>query len=113
MINKEIIQALKLMNLPIFYITKATNDTTTEEYITFNYLENPNSYVDMQEEKTEFNILINIYCSNKNIVNYREQAKELLKESGFIKQNIPSSFYNDELKLYVIALNYKYYKYNY
>lgn len=110
MINNEIIQALKLLGLPTYWISRGKENP--HEWIVFNYLEAPKEYSNMQEEKTEFNILINIYCKKQNLATYREQSKKLLNENGFVKVQINNAFYNDELMNYCIPLNYKFYKYN-
>lgn len=95
-INKEVISALKDLNIPVSFQTYSGKEET---YITFfTYLDKPELYSDDKEAATGFYIQIDIWSKS----DYTEIAKEVhqsMLTEGFTKLNF-YDLYEEDTKTY-------------
>lgn len=100
MINNLILNTLDDF-LPTFYITRGSFKGAC---IVFNYIETPSSFADNEEDRTTYDVLLNLY-DNENIGQSSKEVMKRLKEKGFKKTAIQSAldcndgFFNMPIKL--------------
>lgn len=104
--NKLIIDTLKPLNIPVGFQTYTGTATT---YITFfEYLEKGEQFADDEEAETGHYIQVDVW-SKGNYKAVVKQAKELLKQVGFMRKT-ENGFYESDTKIYHKAIRFFYIK---
>lgn len=86
------------------YMTYRLNEKA--DCMVYDIIENPNSSCDDEEELTTYTLMIRLYGSSKQIINYKYMVKKLLKEKGFHKVTIPVPVYDIQVGVYQQAMQY-------
>lgn len=85
MINKKIIDALKVLNIPIVYQEISNKQ---DKYVIFNiYNEKDSMFYDDTNLCEKYYITLNYWFNNPNDIGIYKQIKKLMKENGFIFDN--------------------------
>lgn len=73
----------------------------------YDIIESPNGSCDDEEELTTYTLMIRLYGTSTQIINYKRSVKELLKKYGFKKVTIPAPVYDMQTGIYQQAMQYK------
>lgn len=107
MINPLIVNALLDVNLPVYFISRGDNPTPC---IVFTVVETPAAYSDNQEDMTEYNVLLNVYTSEKSYVTTISKVKECMSSAGFRKKTNPVARWEEDLNSYNQPMEFKFTK---
>lgn len=89
--NKLIAQALNSIGIPIYFITRGTNNV---ECVVYNYISNPSYYADNTPKGTEYTILLNVY-SKTNIEITKKNVLEAMRNAGFKGGQVQNTIVED------------------
>lgn len=64
---------------------------------------------DNEEQETVYKVTVNIFA-RENFVSYKNKILKLMKEAGFMRVDIPSCIYLEDIDLYNQPINFKFYK---
>lgn len=104
MINKIVIEALKLLKIPVSFQKYNGKEST---YVTFfNYLEQGEQYADNEEKTTGYYIQIDVWSKN-DYTELVEKLKIAMKTAGFVRTSAVDLFENDT-KIFHKALRFLY-----
>lgn len=96
-INKLIVETLKPIGLPVYF---AARGDVKPPLIMFNVTsERGKMYWDDEETATQYKVTINIF-SRENLIPYKKEVLKRMKESGFIRTEIPECDYQEDVELF-------------
>ena len=91
MISDLIKNALNNINLPNYFITRASDK---EECIVYNYVAVPSWSADNEEKAVKYNVIVNLYCK-RNIEQNKRNIVEAMQKAGFVRKSVASTVAND------------------
>lgn len=96
-IFEEVVSLLNTFNYPV---NLANREEEKPPCFVYNIVEYQGDSSDSKEYRTEYSILINLYIEKNKIIEYRKKVKDLLVGNGFVKNQIPNSFWDSDAGTY-------------
>lgn len=106
-ILKHTFKTLKPLDIPVFFASKKE---VKPPLVVFN-INSEKGYMfwENDEQVTVYKITVNIFA-RENFVGYKNQIMKLMKEAGYIRTDVPSCTYLEDIDLYNQPIIFKYYK---
>lgn len=106
-ILKYTFNTLKVLDIPVYFSSKKE---VAPPLVLFNITsEKGDMFWEDEEQVTVFKITVNIFA-RENYVGYKNKIIKLMKEAGFIRIDVPSCIYLEDIDLYNQPINFKFYK---
>ena len=109
-IHQFVFDTLKPLDIPVFFTARKEAKLPL---VVFNVTgERGYEYWDDEETTTKYRISINIF-SKGNYIKYKNQIKQLMKNAGFKRTDIPECQYQPDSEIYNQPMFFEYIKENY
>lgn len=109
-IQEFVFETLKPLDIPVFFTARKESKLPL---VVFNITgETGYEYWDDEETTTKYRISINIF-SKGNYIKYKKQIKQLMKDAGFKRTDIPECQYQEDVEIFNQPMFFEYIKENY
>lgn len=106
-ILKYVMQTLKPLDIPVFFQSKKE---ISPPLVLFSITgEKGNKFWENEEQETVYKITVNIFA-RENFIKYKNQIMSLMKEAGFIRTDVPSCVYLEDVDIYNQPIYFRYYR---
>ena len=106
-ILKYIFETLRPLDIPVYFVSKKE---VSPPMVVFNITgERGNVFWENDEQETVYKVTVNIF-SRTNFVKYKNKILELMGKAGFIRSDIPSCIYLEDIDIYNQPIQFKFYR---
>lgn len=88
---------LKPLDIPVYFV--ARKETSLPVVLYNIHSEKSYQYWDDEEQMVKYKVTINIF-SRGNFIKYKNQIKQLMKDAGFKRTEIPEALYQEDVEVY-------------
>lgn len=108
-IKKLVVDTLSPLGVPVSFATRKENSFP---FIIFSITSERGLYYEEDEESvTKYGITVTIF-SKGNYENIKNNVIRAMKENGFIRVNVPSVFYMEDIEVFSQPIEFSYFHYN-
>lgn len=108
-INELILDTLKPLNVPVYFNARKEESLPI---VLFNVTgQRGYDFWDDEEQVVVYKVSINIF-SKGNFVGIKNEILKLMKQAGFIRTDVPSCLYEEDIEVYNQPIFFNYYKEN-
>ena len=106
-ILKYVFDTLKALDIPVYFVSKKE---VSPPMVVFNITgERGNVFWENDEQETVYKITVNIF-SRTNFIKYKNQIMKLMKGAGFLKYDVPSCIYLEDVDMFNQPLQFRFYR---
>lgn len=96
-INKYVLETLKPLDIPVFFVSRKE---TNLPLVVFNVTsEKSFEFWDDEETMIVYKVTVNIF-SKGNYIEHKNKIKNLMKQAGFKRTDIPECIYHEDVGVY-------------